>query len=69
MYIEFIRSKGEKRKQTLQSKRRRNQYTTTRRRKTFKQEDDNDDNVKTEIILPTQLDRDNPRIEITIKSI
>ena len=32
-------------------------------------EDDNDDNVKTEIILPTQLDRDNPRIEITIKTI
>lgn len=32
-------------------------------------EDDNDDNVKTEIILPTELDRDNPRIEITIKTI
>lgn len=32
-------------------------------------EDDNDDNVKTEIILPTEIDRDNPRIEITIKSI
>ena len=32
-------------------------------------EDDNDENVKTEIILPTEIDRDNPRIEITIKSI
>ena len=32
-------------------------------------EDDNDDNVKTEIILPTVIDRDNPRIEITIKTI
>ena len=32
-------------------------------------EDDNDDNVKTEIILPTEIDRDNPRIEITIKTI
>jgi Holliday junction resolvase RusA-like endonuclease len=32
-------------------------------------EDDNDENIKTEIILPTQIDRDNPRIEITIKSI
>ena len=32
-------------------------------------DDDNDDNVKTETILPTELDRDNPRIEITIKTI
>jgi len=32
-------------------------------------EDDNDDNVKTEIILPTELDKDNPRVEITIKTI
>ena len=32
-------------------------------------DDDNDDNVKTEIILPTEIDRDNPRIEITIKTI
>ena len=32
-------------------------------------DDDNDDNVKTEIILPTELDKDNPRVEITIKSI
>jgi len=32
-------------------------------------EDDNDDVVKTEIILPTEIDRENPRIEITIKSI
>ncbi len=32
-------------------------------------EDDNDENVKTEIILPTELDRDNPRIEITIKTL
>ena len=32
-------------------------------------EDDNDDYVKTETILPTVLDRDNPRVEITIVSI
>jgi|TARA_R110000787_G_scaffold15296_3_gene47267 Holliday junction resolvase RusA-like endonuclease len=32
-------------------------------------DDDNDDNVKTEIILPTELDKDNPRVEITIKTI
>ena len=32
-------------------------------------EDDNDDVVKTEVILPTEVDRENPRIEITIKSI
>ena len=32
-------------------------------------DDDNDDNVKTETILPTQHDKDNPRIEITIKTI
>jgi len=32
-------------------------------------DDDNDDNVKTEIILPTEIDRENPRIEITIKTI
>ena len=32
-------------------------------------EDDNDDNVKTEIILPTEIDRDNPKIEKTIKLI
>tara|TARA_B110001452_G_scaffold267631_1_gene278647 strand:+ start:8415 stop:8813 length:399 start_codon:yes stop_codon:yes gene_type:complete len=32
-------------------------------------DDDNDDNVKTEIILPTELDKENPRVEITIKSI
>jgi len=32
-------------------------------------DDDNDDNVKTEVILPTELDKDNPRVEITIKSI
>ena len=32
-------------------------------------EDDNDDFVKTETILPTVLDRDNPRVEITIVSI
>ena len=31
--------------------------------------DDNDDYVKTETILPTVLDRDNPRVEITIVSI
>ena len=32
-------------------------------------EDDNDDHVKTETILPTELDRDNPRVEIIITSI
>ena len=32
-------------------------------------EDDNDDFVKTETILPTILDRDNPRVEIIITSI
>lgn len=31
--------------------------------------DDNDDFVKTETILPTELDRDNSRVEVTIKSI
>jgi Holliday junction resolvase RusA-like endonuclease len=32
-------------------------------------EDDNDDHVKKETILPTELDRDNPRVEIIIKEI
>jgi len=32
-------------------------------------EDDNDDHVKTETILPTELCRDNPRVEIIITSI
>lgn len=32
-------------------------------------EDDNDDVIKTEIILPSVLDKDNPRIEVLIKSI
>jgi Holliday junction resolvase RusA-like endonuclease len=32
-------------------------------------EDDNDDHVKTEIILPTELDRANSRVEVTIKTI
>ena len=32
-------------------------------------EDDNDDYVKTETILPTELDRDNPRVEIIITSV
>ena len=32
-------------------------------------EDDNDDHVKTEVILPTEIDRDNPRVEITINEI
>ena len=32
-------------------------------------EDDNDDHVKKETILPTELDRDNPRVEINIKEI
>jgi len=31
--------------------------------------DDNDDYVKTETILPTELDRDKPRVEILIKEI
>jgi Holliday junction resolvase RusA-like endonuclease len=31
--------------------------------------DDNDDFVKTETILPTEYDKDNPRVEIIIKSI
>ena len=32
-------------------------------------EDDNDDHVKTETILPTELDRANSRVEVTIRSI
>lgn len=32
-------------------------------------EDDNDDYVKKETILPTELDRDRPRVEIIIKEI
>lgn len=32
-------------------------------------EDDNDDVIKTETILPSVLDKDNPRIEVIIKSI
>jgi Holliday junction resolvase RusA-like endonuclease len=32
-------------------------------------EDDNDDHVKTETILPTELDRANGRVEVTIRSI
>ena len=32
-------------------------------------EDDNDDFIKTETILPTELDRTNPRVEIIIISI
>ena len=32
-------------------------------------EDDNDDHVKTETILPTELDRANSRVEVTIKTI
>ena len=32
-------------------------------------EDDNDDYVKTETILPTELCRENPRVEIIIKEI
>jgi len=31
--------------------------------------DDNDDYVKTEVLLPTRLDRKNPRCEVIIKSI
>jgi Holliday junction resolvase RusA-like endonuclease len=32
-------------------------------------EDDNDIHVKTETILPTELDRENPRVEVIIKEI
>ena len=32
-------------------------------------EDDNDDHVKKETILPTELDKENPRVEIIIKEI
>ena len=32
-------------------------------------EDDNDNFVKTETILPTEIDRINPRVEVTIKEI
>jgi len=32
-------------------------------------EDDSDEFIKTEIILPTRLDRDDPRIEVLIKTI
>lgn len=31
--------------------------------------DDNDDYVKTEIILPTEHDKDNARVEVTLKTI
>lgn len=31
--------------------------------------DDNDDFVKEEHILPTEMDRDNPRVEVTIKTV
>ena len=31
--------------------------------------DDDDENIKTEIILPTELDRENPRVEVFIKCI
>lgn len=32
-------------------------------------DDDNDDVIKTETILPSSIDKDNPRIEVTISSI
>ncbi len=32
-------------------------------------QDDNDNFVKTETILPTEIDRSNPRVEVTIKEI
>ncbi len=32
-------------------------------------EDDNDDIIKTETILPTEIDRGHPRVEVIIKSI
>jgi Holliday junction resolvase RusA-like endonuclease len=32
-------------------------------------EDDSDDYIKKETILPTELDRENPRVEIIIKEI
>ena len=31
--------------------------------------DDNDNHVKTEVILPTELDRENPRVEVLFKTI
>jgi Holliday junction resolvase RusA-like endonuclease len=31
--------------------------------------DDDDENIKTETILPTELDGENPRVEVFIKSI
>ena len=31
--------------------------------------DDNDDYVKTETILPTEHDKDNARVEVTLKTI
>jgi len=31
--------------------------------------DDNDDIIKKEIILPTEIDRNNPRVEVLIKSV
>ena len=31
--------------------------------------DDNDNYVKTEVILPTELDRENPRVEVLFKTI
>jgi len=32
-------------------------------------EDDNDEVIRFETILPTQLDRENPRVEVTIKTL
>ena len=32
-------------------------------------EDDNDDFIKTETIMPTEIDREKPRVEVFIKSI
>ena len=32
-------------------------------------EDDNDDYVKTETLLPTEYDKENPRVEVIITSV
>ncbi len=32
-------------------------------------EDDNDDHIKIEVLMPTELDKENPRVEVTIKTV
>ena len=32
-------------------------------------EDDNDDHVKLEVLMPTELDKEHPRVEVTIKTV